>query len=95
MKDMMLLLTACAVMTGLVTEALKKMLGDKKYSTNVLAAVVSIVIAGLICTGYIILTDTILTPKTWVYIIALVILSWLCAMVGFDKVKQTINQLIS
>lgn len=93
MKDMMLILTACAALTGLVTEAIKKMLGDRKYSANLIAAIVSVVVAALICAGYIILTDTILTPKVWVYIVALVILSWLCAMVGFDKIKQTVLQL--
>lgn len=80
-------------MTGLVTEAIKKMLGDRKYSANLIAAIVSVIVAALICAGYIILTDTVLTPKVWVYIVALVILSWLCAMVGFDKIKQTIMQL--
>ena len=80
-------------MTALVTEALKKMLGDKKYSANLLAAAVSVIVAGLICAGYIILTETSLNAKVWVYIVTLVVLSWLCAMVGFDKVKQTILQI--
>lgn len=79
-------------MTALVTEALKKMLGNRKYSVNILAAAVSIAVAGLICAAYIILTETVLTAKVWVYVTALIILSWLCAMVGYDKVKQTLLQ---
>lgn len=70
------------------------MLGDRKYSANLLAAIVSVVTAGLICTAYIILTETVLTPKVWVYIVAVTILSWLCAMVGYDKVKETLLQFI-
>ena len=93
MKDMTILLMACATLTGLVTEAIKKMLGDRRYSANILAAIVSVVVAALICTGYIILTETVLTAKVWVCIAALILLSWLCAMVGFDKVKQTIIQI--
>ncbi|MBR6850999.1 MAG: aminopeptidase [Lachnospiraceae bacterium] len=92
MKDVTLLLTICAAMTALVTEALKKMLGNRKYSVNILAAAVSIAVAGLICAAYIILTETVLTAKVWVYVTALIILSWLCAMVGYDKVKQTLLQ---
>lgn len=93
MRDMAVLLTACAALTALATEAIKKMLGEKKYSVNLLAAAVSIVVAGLICTGYIIMTDTVLTPKVGVFAVSLIILSWLCAMCGYDKVTQMIKQL--
>lgn len=87
------LVLLCSVLTGLVTEAWKNMVGDKKYKPNILAAVVSIVIGVAVCTGYVILTDVIFDIRMAVYCIALVGISWLCAMVGYDKVMQTIAQL--
>ena len=38
------------------------------------------------------MTDAMLTDKMAVMLIALVLLSWLCAMVGYDKVMQAITQ---
>lgn len=92
MDELMILLLACSAFTALVTEAVKKTVGDVLPS-NILVAVVSVVVAGLICAGYVVMYDVALTTKTWVEIIALIILSWLCAMCGFDKVKQTILQI--
>ena len=43
-------------------------------------------------TGYMILTETLMNEKMAVILIALVLLSWLCAMVGYDKVIQAISQ---
>ena len=93
MKDAVIILTIAAAMTSLITEALKKMLGDRKYSSNVLAAIVAVITAGGICAGYMILTGTALSPQIWVYIVAIVVLTWLCSMLGFDKIMQTIKQL--
>ena len=80
-------------MTSLITEALKKMLGDRKYSPNILAAVVAVITAGGICAGYLILNNIALSPQIWVYIVAIVVLTWLCATLGYDKVLQTLKQL--
>ena len=93
MKDAMIILAIASAMTSLITEALKKILGDLKYSPNILAAVVAVVTAGGICAGYLILTGTALSPQIWVYIVAIVVLTWLCSMLGFDKIMQTIKQL--
>lgn len=92
MSELMVILMACSAFTILVTEAVKKTVGDVLPS-NILVAVVSVIVAGLICAGYVVMNDVSLTAKTWVEIIALIILSWLCAMCGFDKVKQTILQI--
>jgi len=95
MDQMMVLLAAAATLTGLVTEAIKKMIGDKfKFSSNILAAIVSIVVAGAVCAVHIIMHDVTLDTKVWVQIVVLVIMSWLSAMLGFDKIKQTIAQII-
>lgn len=94
MDILMVLLAASAAFTGLVTEAVKKMIGEKEYSVNLLAAIVSVIVAGGVSAWYIIMHDISLDAKVWTQIVALVILSWLCAMNGFDKVKQTIMQLV-
>ena len=80
-------------MTTLVTEAAKKMLGDRKYSANLLAACLSVVVSVFVCGAYVITKEVALTPKVWVGLVSLVVLSWLCSMLGFDKVKQTLLQL--
>lgn len=93
MKDAMILLSISAALTSLVTEAIKKMANNKSLPTNLVAAICSVLCAGLVCAGYIILMDIVVNLKIIVYIVAIVILSWLCAMLGFDKIKQTILQL--
>ncbi|OUO29718.1 aminopeptidase [Eubacterium sp. An3] len=88
------LMLAVSVLTGLFTEAIKKVLdgAGKKYSTNLLTGAVSVVLAVAIAAGYVIMTDIILNDKMAVMLIALVLLSWLCAMVGYDKVMQAVTQ---
>lgn len=52
----------------------------------------SVIVAAIICPGYIILNGTEMTQQVWVYIVGLILLSWLCAMTSYDKVIQTIKQ---
>ena len=47
---------------------------------------------GSIGIGYAMLTGITITQQAIVYLVALVFMSWLCAMVGYDKVIQTISQ---
>ena len=82
-----------AGLTGLVTEAIKKMCGNVKIPSNLLAALVSVLVAGLVCAGYIILYDVVITLKTAVYIVVIVLASWTSSMVSYDKVMQTLRQL--
>jgi len=86
-------LAIISVLTSLTVEALKKLLGDRHYSSNLLAVIVSVVLTIAICAGYLIYTATALTPQIIVIIIALIFLSFLSATVGFDKVKQLLEQL--
>ena len=64
-----------------------------KYKSNCLAGGVAIVLAVLVSYAYQILTESAFTDKMLVYLIALVLLSWLSAMVGYDKVVQAISQI--
>ena len=87
-------LALISVLTSLTVEALKKLLGDAKYSSNLLAAIVSVVLSIAVCLGYLIYTGTAFTAQTAVIIVAMIFLSFLASMVGFDKVKQMIEQIM-
>ena len=88
------LLLITSVMTSLFVEGIKKMLGDKyNFSSNILAGIVSIVVGVVVGVFYIILAEITFNAQMVVYFITLVSLSWLCAMVGYDKVVQAITQL--
>lgn len=90
----LLCLLIVATMTGLVTEAIKRWLQEREkvYRSNTLAGYVAAVLSVAIGIGYTILTETAFNSKMAVYLIALIFLSWLSAMVGYDKVIQTIAQ---
>ena len=91
----LLLLMIVSILTGLVTEGIKKLLDEAKkpYRANLLAGIVAVVLSIGVDSGYIILTETAMNEKMAVILIALVLLSWLSAMVGYDKVIQAIGQI--
>lgn len=88
-------LTGISVLTSLTVQALKKLLDEKgkKYSSNVLAAIVSVVLTICVSVVYVIYTGTIINAQVVVTIISLMFLSFLAATVGYDKVIQMIKQL--
>lgn len=87
-------LLVVSVLTGLVTEAIKKWLQerDKHYYPNSLAGCVAVGLSIAVGIAYVIVTGAAINAQMTVYLIALVLLSWLCAMVGYDKVIQAISQ---
>lgn len=92
----LLLLMIVSILTGLFTEGIKKLLEESKktYKANFLAGGVAVVLSVLVGSGYIILMDAqINNSKMAVYLIALILLSWLSAMVGYDKVIQSLGQI--
>ena len=52
----------------------------------------SLVLSVAVGAAYIILTESAINAQMAVYLIALMLLSWLSAMVGYDKVIQAISQ---
>lgn len=84
-----------STLTGLVTEAVKKYLDERgtAYRPNALAGWVALVVSLLIGIAYIVITGAAVTATMIVYLVALMLLSWLCAMVGYDKVVQTLAQM--
>ena len=87
-------LMIASTLTGLVTEAVKKILTEckKTYKANTLTGIIATVLSAAISVGYILVTGIGFTTQTILYAVALVFLSWLCAMVGYDKVVQTFAQ---
>lgn len=90
----MLGLLIVSTLTGLVTEAIKIILTEhgKTYYANTLAGVVATILSIVVAIGYILLNDIGFNAQSIVYTVALTLLSWLCSMVGYDKVIQTIRQ---
>ena len=83
-----------STITGLTTEAIKKVFTDCKiaYKANTLVGIIAMVISLAIGLSYILLMNIAFTSQSIIYLIALIFMSWLCAMVGYDKVIQTISQ---
>ena len=81
-------------LTSLATEGIKKILTEKKknYYANTLAGVVSLVISAAIGVCYVLVNNLSFTAPVIITIVALIFMSWLCAMVGYDKVIQAISQ---
>jgi uncharacterized membrane protein YqgA involved in biofilm formation len=79
-----------STLTGLVTEAIKKILTEynRTYRANTLAGIVATVLSIAIGIGYIIATGSGFTAQIIICLIAQVFLSWLCSMVGYDKVVE-------
>lgn len=93
-ETFMLGLLVVSTLTSLVTEAIKKLLSERgiTYYSNTLAGVVATILSAAIGVGYVVLTGTGFTAQTVVYIVTMVFISWLCSMVGYDKVIQAIKQ---
>lgn len=91
----LLMLMIVSVFTGLVTEGIKTLLEEagESYKANLLAGGVAVALSLLVGVAYIILMEAQINSKMAVYLIALVLLSWLSAMVGYDKVIQSIGQI--
>ena len=90
-------LLVTSVLTSLVTEGIKIVLTEhnKTYRANTLAGIVAAAVAAAISTAYIVLTGIGFTSQVIVCMIALIVMGWICAMVGYDKVIQAIGQFTS
>ena len=84
----------CSVFTGLIVEAIKKMTTAEGRQTNLIAAVVSVIVGVSFGVGYILLNKLTFDTQNIISIILLVVCSWSVSMVGFDKFRQTIEQIM-
>lgn len=90
-------LLVVSLLTNLTVEGIKKLLEgtNKTYSSNVLAAVLSTVIAGAVCVIYLVMNDVAFSLKIGVEVVILMYLGFLISTVGYDKVIQTLKQIQS
>ena len=88
-------LIAVSLLTNLTVEGLKKLMDERgmTYSSNLLAAVTSVIIAAAIFGGYMIMNDIAFTIKIAVQIAVLMYLAFLSSTVGYDKIIQTLKQI--
>lgn len=88
------LLAGCATLTSLVTEGIKKIMGDKwnGVSANLIACIVGLVVGTGATAVYYLLGGVVFTTINIVYMVLMGGASALVAMVGYDKVVQMIGQ---
>lgn len=89
------LFTFGSILCGLVTEAIKTAYknADKEYSANVIALVDALIVGGIGTATAYMLMDIPWTVNNVICLCLMCVMIWLGAMVGFDKVLQTIEQI--
>lgn len=85
-----MLVMLCSILTGLIVEAVKKM-GDIT-KPNITTAAVSVIVGAVVSIGYILYYGIAFNAQVVIIVLAIIVLSWLCAMLGYDKVMQTLAQ---
>ena len=88
-------LMVTSTVTGLATEAVKRCLTELKvnYHSNILSGIVSVVVSTGLGIGYLAITGAGFSVASITGIVGLAFASWLCSMIGYDKVKQAIEQI--
>lgn len=88
-------LLVVSLLTNLTVEGVKKLLNEsgKNYSSNALAAILSIVLSCGVCIVYLIMNDISFSMKNGVEIAVLMYLGFLVSTVGYDKVLQMLKQI--
>lgn len=84
-----------STVTGLLTEGFKTMLGDLgvKYASNILAAIIAVIVGASGTAIFYIWNDIAWTSTNIIIMFLMMIANWLGAMLGYDKVIQTIKQM--
>ena len=89
----LILLSAFSVLSGLITEGIKKLFADKtNLSYNIIALVVALIVGSVGCAIYYQLNSIAFNINNIIYMILMGFASGLVSMVGFDKVKQALIQ---
>ena len=94
LQTFLLGLLVVSTLTGLVTEAVKNILSEynKTYRSNTLTGIIAAILSIAVSVVYTLLTNIGFTTETIVYIVTLIFMSWLGAMVGYDKIVQAFDQ---
>lgn len=90
------MLTIGSGICSLITEAVKKAFYNvgKDASPNIIALVDAVVVGGFGTAIVYMLMGIQWTVNNIICLVLMIVAVWIGAMVGFDKVKQTIEQLI-
>ena len=92
----LMLLSSFSVLSGLVTEGIKKLISDNaNMSYNIISLVVALVIGGAGSAVYYQLNAIPFNLDNIIYLVLMGLASGLCSMVGFDKIKQAVEQITS
>lgn len=90
----LILLSSFSVITGLVTETIKKVATDKaNLSYNIVAIVTALIVGGCGTAIYYQLNGISFTANNIIYIILMGLASGITSMNGFDKVSQALSQI--
>lgn len=91
----LILLTICAAVTSLITEGVKKLLDDAKinYASNILVLIVAVIVGCGATALYYVNYHVPFNALNSVYLALMGVANWLGAMIGYDKVKQAIEQI--
>lgn len=88
------LLTAFAVLSSLITEGIKNIVKDKEnLPTNIIALIVSLLVGSVGTGTYYMLNAIPFNTNNIIYMVLLGFANGLCAMVGYDKLMQSLSQL--
>lgn len=88
-------LLTISLLTNFTVEAIKKFLNktEQKYSSNFLAAIISVITALAVSIIYIIVNGVQFNLVVGIQIVVLMYLSFLTSTIGYDKVIQMIKQI--
>lgn len=92
----LILLSGFSVISSLVTEGIKNVATDKvNFSYNIVALITALIVGGGGTAVYYQLNAVPFTVNNVIYAVLMGLASGLVSMVGFDKVKQSIEQLVN
>lgn len=91
----LVILTICASVTSLITEAVKNVFDKEKYqySTNVIVLIVAMFVGVTSCLVFYNANGIKLDVMNFLYMLFMGIANWIGATIGYDKVLQTIKQI--
>lgn len=91
----LIILTACAAITSLLTEGIKKFLDEQKvtYASNILVLVIAVIVGCGVTILYYVNYQIPFNTLNSVYLALMGLANWLGATLGYDKVRQTIAQI--
>ena len=91
----LIILTACTAVTSLLTEGIKKLLDGlgARYASNILVLIVALIVGGGTTALYYVHNGIPFTALNSVYLALMGVANWLGATLGYDKVRQTVEQI--